>query len=116
MKNIKELLNKISQNILSIIQYYYPGIYEIGLQFIVNSNSELTLKSFCTKKSIEKDLIEWNEELWKKIVAWPIELAHEMMLKIEDLEAINIQNEQDESESHSFLNQYRARSEKAKSV
>ena len=76
---------------MGIIQYYYPGLYEVGLQFIVKHNGEITFKSFCTKKSIEKDLLEWNQALWKKIVEWPIELAHEMKLKIEHLGEINNQ-------------------------
>ena len=111
-KNVNELLNQISQKVLGIIQYYYPGLYEVGLQFIVKHNSEITLKSFCTKKSIERDLFEWNQALWKKIVEWPIELAHEMMLKKEHLGEIHNQNEQEGSEFQSIINQYAARNEK----
>ncbi|MBS4203237.1 YheC/YheD family protein [Lederbergia citrea] len=92
-ENKNVLLNEISQNILSIIQYYYPGLNEIGLQFILNQDGEVTLKSFCTKKSIEKDLFGWNQQLWKKIVEWPIELAYEIKLKNEYLKEINNQNE-----------------------
>ncbi len=112
-KNVNELLNQISQKVLGIIQYYYPGLYEVGLQFIVKHNSEITLKSFCTKKSIERDLFEWNQALWEKIVEWPIELAYEMMLKIEHLGEIHNQNEQEGSEFQSIINQYAASNEKA---
>ncbi|MBS4194936.1 YheC/YheD family endospore coat-associated protein [Lederbergia citri] len=77
----EEELRKVAQEILRIIQYYYPGIYEIGLEFIITKSGEFQLNSLCTVRSIINDLSDWNPELCKKIIEWPIELAKDLIMK-----------------------------------
>ncbi|WP_044337149.1 YheC/YheD family endospore coat-associated protein [Rossellomorea aquimaris] len=76
LSSIKEQVNNLSHSILDLIQYYYPGIYELGLQYRMNMKGQLKIDSTDTIHSIIKDLQIWNPEICKEIVQYPLELAH----------------------------------------
>jgi hypothetical protein len=76
LSSIKEQVKDISHSILDLIQYYYPGIYELGLQFRINKKGQLKIDSTGTIHSIIKDLQFWKPEICKEIVEYPLELAH----------------------------------------
>ncbi|MBU8879972.1 YheC/YheD family protein [Bacillus sp. FJAT-29790] len=74
-------VRRIAQEILRLIQYYYPGIYEIGLEFIITKSGEFYLKSLCSVRSIINDLSDWKPVICKKIVEWPIERAKGLVME-----------------------------------
>ncbi|MDQ0197583.1 YheC/YheD family endospore coat-associated protein [Neobacillus ginsengisoli] len=79
-EELKAEIYKVSQKILKILHYYYPGEIEIGLQFIIKDTGEIQLKSTNSIFTIVKDLHQWNDKLYRKIVNWPIDLANSIRI------------------------------------
>ncbi|MEH7500892.1 YheC/YheD family protein [Neobacillus drentensis] len=75
MEETKDYLYEVSHRILEILHYYYPAIYEIGLQFVMMENGEMQIQSTCPISNIVKDIWYCNEKLAVTILQWPIELA-----------------------------------------
>jgi glutathione synthase/RimK-type ligase-like ATP-grasp enzyme len=68
-----------SQKVLNIIHYYYPGIFEIGIVFSLNSNGYYSLSSTCPISTIVKDIYEWNAKIGEKICKFPFKVAKEIL-------------------------------------
>lgn len=97
MDELKGEIYKVSQKIFKILHYYYPGVFEIGLQFILD-NEEIQLQSTCSIFTIAQDLQNWNDKLYKKIVNWPIDLANSIRLITTQKEEYTLRNSQKEYE------------------
>ncbi|MEH7352352.1 YheC/YheD family protein [Neobacillus drentensis] len=78
-KEIQEILYDHSKKLLKIIHFYYPGIYEIGLLFSINSNGQIYIDSTCSFNIILKDLFAWNQQLCQKIFESSLKGAKEMI-------------------------------------
>ncbi|MEH7305057.1 YheC/YheD family protein [Neobacillus drentensis] len=70
-----DFLYEVCHRILDILHYYYPAIYEIGLQFAMMKNGEYQIKSTVPVLTIIKDINCRNEKLADTILKWPVELA-----------------------------------------
>jgi hypothetical protein len=77
----KDYIYEVCHRILDILHYYYPAIYEIGLQFIMMKNGEIQIQSTYPVFNIIKDISDRNEKLATAILRWPIELANAIRLK-----------------------------------
>jgi glutathione synthase/RimK-type ligase-like ATP-grasp enzyme len=71
----KDYLYEVSHRILEILHYYYPGIYEIGLQFLMTDTGEMQIQSTCPTFNIVKDISYCKQKLAEMILHWPLELA-----------------------------------------
>ncbi|MFP7299302.1 YheC/YheD family protein [Neobacillus niacini] len=78
-ESIQDVLTKLSQKVLDIIQYYYPGIFEIGIVFSLNENGHYSLRSTCSINTIVKDVFEWNAKMCGKICKFPFEVAKKIL-------------------------------------
>ena len=67
------------QKVLDIIQFYYPGIFEIGIVFSLNENGFYSLKSTCSINTIVKDFFGWNTEMCENICKFPFQVAKEIL-------------------------------------
>ncbi|MEH7082978.1 YheC/YheD family protein [Neobacillus drentensis] len=76
----KENLYEVSHCILEILHYYYPGIYEIGLKYVMMENGEIQIQSTCPIFNIIKDISYRHEKLAVTLLQWPIELAKALIL------------------------------------
>ncbi|MEH6906504.1 YheC/YheD family endospore coat-associated protein [Neobacillus drentensis] len=79
LEETQEYLFEVSHQILEILHYYYPRIYEIGLQFVLMENGEIRIKSTCPILTLVKDISFSNQKVAGTILKWPIELAKEIM-------------------------------------
>lgn len=70
---------KHCQKVLNIIHFYYPGIFEIGIVFSLNSNGTYSLSSTCPISTIVKDIFGWNTMLCGKICKFPLKVAKEIL-------------------------------------
>lgn len=68
-----------SQKVLNIIHFYYPGIFEIGIVFSVNSNGFYSLSSTCSVSTIVRDIFGWNTKIFEKICKFPFKVAKEIL-------------------------------------
>ncbi|MFJ5760056.1 YheC/YheD family protein [Neobacillus sp. NPDC093182] len=68
-----------SQKVLNIIHFYYPGIFEIGIVFSLNSNGFYSLSSTCPISTIVKDIFGWNTKMCEKICKFPFKVAKEIL-------------------------------------
>jgi glutathione synthase/RimK-type ligase-like ATP-grasp enzyme len=78
-ESIKDVLRELSQKVLDIIQFYYPGIFEIGIVFSLNKNGFFSLRSTCSINTIVKDIFGWNTQICEKICKFPFKVAKEML-------------------------------------
>ncbi|WP_342432067.1 YheC/YheD family protein [Neobacillus sp. FSL H8-0543] len=78
-ENIKDELRDLSQKVLDIIQFYYPGIFEIGIVFSLNKNGFYSLSSTCSINTIIKDIFDWNTHMCEKICKFPFKVAKEIL-------------------------------------
>jgi hypothetical protein len=74
----QDYLYEVSHRILEIIHYYYPRIYEIGLQFVGMETGEIRIHSTCPIVTIVKDISYSNKKVAGMILKWPIDLANEI--------------------------------------
>jgi glutathione synthase/RimK-type ligase-like ATP-grasp enzyme len=74
-----DVLWELSQKVLDIIQFYYPGIFEIGIVFSLNENGSYSLSSTCSINTIVKDIFGWNTEMCEKICKFPFKVAKEIL-------------------------------------
>lgn len=75
VEETNDYLYEVSHRILEILHYYYPAIYEIGLQFVMTETGEMQIQSTCPIFNIVKDISYCNERLAERILHWPLELA-----------------------------------------
>jgi hypothetical protein len=75
LEETKDYLYDVSHRILEILHYYYPALYEIGLQFVMTETGEMQIQSTCPIFNIVKDIRYCNEKLAGIILHWPFELA-----------------------------------------
>ncbi|MDQ1004185.1 glutathione synthase/RimK-type ligase-like ATP-grasp enzyme [Neobacillus niacini] len=68
-----------SQKVLDIIHFYYPGIFEIGIVFSLNSNGFYSLSSTCPVSTIVNDIFGWNTKICEKICKFPFKVAKEIL-------------------------------------
>ncbi len=73
-------LDEICRSLLEMIHYYFPGIFELGLQFSINNNGDYNFESTCTINEIIKDLQHWRPLERKEIVEYPIVLANSILM------------------------------------
>jgi glutathione synthase/RimK-type ligase-like ATP-grasp enzyme len=78
-ESIQDLLRDLSQKVLDIIQFYYPGIFEIGIVFSVNKNGFYSLRSTCSINTIVKDIFGWKNQICEKICKFPFKVAKEIL-------------------------------------
>lgn len=71
-----ESIYETGQKILKLIQHYYPGMYEVGIQFRLQEDGGVFLRSTYSICSIIKDLYEWDRETCESILEWPIKVAN----------------------------------------
>lgn len=76
----KDYLYEVCHRILDILHYYYPAIYEIGLQFVIMKSGEIQIQSTCPVFNMIKDISDRNKKLATAILRWPIELANAIRL------------------------------------
>ena len=93
VKEIQGILYEHSEKLLKIIHYYYPGIYEVGLLFSINSNGQIKINSTCSFNSILKDLYSWNQQLCQSIFETSLKVAKELLQQKNNPEETNIQNQ-----------------------
>jgi hypothetical protein len=98
----KDKLYEVSHRILAVLHYYYPGIYEIGLQFVLNENGDIQIHSTCPIFNIVKDISSCKKKLAGTILQWPIELAKAIMEMKNDEKAMLKTNA--ETELNGLLN------------
>ncbi|WP_223282737.1 YheC/YheD family endospore coat-associated protein [Neobacillus kokaensis] len=80
-KEVKEFLMEQSQKLLKIIHYYYPGIYEIGIQFSIHHNGQIFIRSTCSFNYIIKELFAWKRQLCYPIFESALNTAKELLDK-----------------------------------
>ena len=73
-----DYLYEVSHQILEILHYYYPAIYEIGLEFAMTEGGQIQIHSTCSISKMIKDICVRNQKLAETILQWPIELAKEI--------------------------------------
>jgi glutathione synthase/RimK-type ligase-like ATP-grasp enzyme len=77
---LKAKLEEISLEILNYLSVYYPGVYELGLEFSLNKAGDISFQGLKSKRSVTKDLVKWNKRLWKNLIHKPIECAGQCLL------------------------------------
>lgn len=70
---------ELSQKVLNIIQFYYPGIFEIGIVFSLNKKGLYSVRSTCSANAIVKDIFGWNTQICEKICKFPFKVAKEIL-------------------------------------
>ena len=78
-ESIHDVLMELSQKVLDIIQFYYPGIFEIGIVISLNKNGFYSLRSTCSINTIVKDIFGWNTQMCEKICKFPFKVAKEIL-------------------------------------
>nr|WP_263325969.1 YheC/YheD family protein [Neobacillus sp. Marseille-Q6967] len=76
---VEEALREISQRFLDLIQFYFPGVYEIGIVYTLKKNGYFYLSTTCSIHSIVKDLFSWNFQLSETVCMSPLKVAMEMI-------------------------------------
>ncbi|WP_066320430.1 YheC/YheD family protein [Bacillus sp. FJAT-29814] len=90
---LQEILYEHSEKLLQIIHYYYPGIYEIGLLFSINSIGQITINSTCSFNLILKDLYSWNQQICQSIFETPLKVAKELLQQKDKSDEANSQSQ-----------------------
>lgn len=98
VKEIQKILYEHSEKLLRIIHFYYPGIYEIGLQFSIKSNGHITFDSTCSFNIILKELYGWDQLLCQSIFETSLKVAKELMQQ-----KINPEETNSQSQSHDLI-------------
>ncbi|TXC92804.1 hypothetical protein FS935_00970 [Metabacillus litoralis] len=78
LEDIEEIEKKIvsvSEKILEVIHFYYPGIHETSLQFSIYDDENMKLQSVRSINTGLDDLLKWKKNLWKTVAMRPIEVA-----------------------------------------
>jgi hypothetical protein len=70
--NLMEVMRHLSHDIFTAIQYYFPGVDELGLKFSLNQDGTPFLHSTFSVYSILAKIKRWNREFYQKIVIWPL--------------------------------------------
>lgn len=77
-ESIDQKSNDLAKTMISLMKYiflYYPGIYEIGFSFILDSDGNPLFHSIINKKKILKEIYPWNVDFWEQLVNYPLEIA-----------------------------------------
>jgi glutathione synthase/RimK-type ligase-like ATP-grasp enzyme len=74
-ERIEDVLRDLSQKVLNILQFYYPGIFEIGIVISLNKNGFYSLRSTCSINTIVTDIFGWNTQMCEKICKFPFKIA-----------------------------------------
>ncbi|MEH7157356.1 YheC/YheD family endospore coat-associated protein [Neobacillus drentensis] len=77
-EGIIDELYEISHQILEILHYYYPAIYEIGLEFAMTETTQIKIHSTCPVINMIRDISSRNQNLAKTILEWPIKLGKDI--------------------------------------
>ncbi|WP_077211702.1 YheC/YheD family protein [Bacillus dakarensis] len=77
--NIYSKINEISLKFLRLVHYYFPGIHELGLKFVVCEEGKVQLEATCPILDLLIELQKSDRDLLKKIIKWPFELGTSML-------------------------------------
>lgn len=75
----EEIVHILFKRIFHFIQFYYPGIFELGIEFQWTEDGDLTITSTSPVDSIRNDLYQWNEELFSTVLQHPLKTAFELL-------------------------------------
>lgn len=78
-EQLKEKIHDASNIILKLIQFYYPGIYELGLRFFLNKKGDIKILSTVSIEKVLKDAASWDPIKYEELVSWPIELSSKLL-------------------------------------
>lgn len=77
----EELIHILFKRVFQFIQFYYPGIFELGLEFQWTEDGDLAITSPSPVDLIRNDLYQWNEELFSKVLQHPVKTAFELLTR-----------------------------------
>jgi glutathione synthase/RimK-type ligase-like ATP-grasp enzyme len=75
---LKHQLDIVNASIGELIHYYYPGVYEVGIQFKCKQDGSIYIQSTYPLASVVKDLSK-KEQLLLEVITWPMQLAFSLI-------------------------------------
>lgn len=104
MKEVRSSIYEAGKKLLDLIQFYYPGLYETGIQFHISNEGEIYIYSIIPIKRIIRDISQWNEE-YSKTVAFSLKLLKDM--KAENVDSLQPMDQQPKDQKVKSISEYK---------